>query len=58
MAATRRSVDAPGSSTVDQHIVILSGLSGAGKTAATKLFEDLGYTCVDNLPGELLPGLA
>jgi len=42
----------------DQHIVILSGLSGAGKTAATKLFEDLGYTCVDNLPGELLPDLA
>jgi UPF0042 nucleotide-binding protein len=41
-----------------QHIVILSGLSGAGKTAATKLFEDLGYTCVDNLPGELLPELA
>ena len=41
-----------------QHIVILSGLSGAGKTAATKLFEDLGYTCVDNLPGELLPDLA
>jgi UPF0042 nucleotide-binding protein len=41
-----------------QQVVILSGLSGAGKTAATKLFEDLGYTCVDNLPGELLPGLA
>ncbi len=41
-----------------QHIVILSGLSGAGKTAATKLFEDLGYLCVDNLPGELLPELA
>jgi hypothetical protein len=41
-----------------QHVVVLSGLSGAGKTAATKLFEDLGYTCVDNLPGELLPGLA
>lgn len=41
-----------------QHVVILSGLSGAGKTAATKLFEDLGYVCVDNLPGELLPGLA
>ncbi len=40
------------------HVVILSGLSGAGKTAATKLFEDLGYTCVDNLPGELLPELA
>ncbi len=41
-----------------QHVVVLSGLSGAGKTAATKLFEDLGYTCVDNLPGELLPELA
>ncbi len=41
-----------------QHVVILSGLSGAGKTAATKLFEDLGYVCVDNLPGELLPQLA
>jgi RNase adapter protein RapZ len=48
----------PGLATPDQHIVILSGLSGAGKTAATKLFEDLGYTCVDNLPGELLPDLA
>jgi UPF0042 nucleotide-binding protein len=41
-----------------QHVVVISGLSGAGKTAATKLFEDLGYVCVDNLPGELLPGLA
>jgi UPF0042 nucleotide-binding protein len=41
-----------------QRVVILSGLSGAGKTAATKLFEDLGYTCMDNLPGELLPELA
>ena len=49
---------APGTPPPDQHIVILSGLSGAGKTAATKLFEDLGYTCVDNLPGELLPDLA
>ena len=42
----------------EQHVVVLSGLSGAGKTAATKLFEDLGYTCVDNLPGELLPDFA
>lgn len=41
-----------------QHVVILSGLSGAGKTAAAKLFEDIGYTVVDNLPGELLPALA
>ncbi len=39
-------------------VVILTGLSGAGKTAAAKLFEDLGYSVVDNLPGELLPELA
>ncbi|MFL5679549.1 MAG: RNase adapter RapZ [Chloroflexota bacterium] len=42
----------------EQRVVILSGLSGGGKTAAAKLFEDLGYTVVDNLPGELLPDLA
>src|SRR5207253_9910474 len=42
----------------DQHVVVGSGLSGGGKTAAAKLFEDLGYTVVDNLPGELLPDLA
>ena len=41
-----------------QDVVILSGLSGGGKTAASKLFEDLGYTVVDNLPGELLSELA
>ena len=65
MATTRRpggeddvGSDEPGSVEGQQHVVILSGLSGAGKTAATKLFEDLGYVCVDNLPGELLPELA
>ncbi len=42
----------------DQHVVIVTGLSGGGKTAAAKLFEDLGYAVVDNLPGELLPDLA
>ena len=39
-------------------VVLLSGLSGGGKTAAAKLFEDLAYTVVDNLPGELLANLA
>ena len=42
----------------DSHVVILSGLSGGGKTAAAKFFEDLNYVVVDNLPGELLPNLA
>src|SRR5919108_5538494 len=40
------------------HVAIITGLSGGGKTAAAKLFEDLGYMVVDNLPGELLPDLA
>ena len=40
------------------HVVLLSGLSGGGKTAAAKLFEDLAYIVVDNLPGELLANLA
>lgn len=47
--------------TVDQDahgVVVLTGLSGGGKTAAAKLFEDLGYFVVDNLPGELLADLA
>jgi len=42
----------------EQHVVIVTGLSGGGKTAAANLFEDLGYTVVDNLPSELLPELA
>jgi len=40
------------------HVVLLSGLSGGGKTSAAKLFEDLAYTVVDNLPSELLTNLA
>jgi RNase adapter protein RapZ len=38
------------------HVLIISGLSGAGKSQASKLFEDLGYYCVDNLPPALLDG--
>ena len=36
-------------------LVIVSGLSGSGKSVALNTFEDLGYYCVDNLPAELLP---
>lgn len=35
--------------------VIITGLSGAGKTNAIRALEDLGYFCVDNLPPKLLP---
>ncbi len=35
--------------------IIVTGLSGAGKTQATKVLEDLGYYCIDNLPADLLP---
>lgn len=38
-------------------LVIITGLSGAGKTAALRYFEDAGYYCVDNLPASLLLNL-
>jgi UPF0042 nucleotide-binding protein len=58
-AGVRRSAAAPGrDDSRTQQVVVLTGLSGGGKTAAAKLFEDLGYTVVDNLPGELLRDLA
>ncbi len=36
-------------------LVLITGMSGAGKSVATKAFEDMGYYCVDNLPPQLLP---
>ena len=38
--------------------VIITGMSGAGKSHAIKCFEDLGYFCVDNLPTTLIPTFA
>ena len=37
--------------------VIVTGMSGAGRTEAMHVFEDLGYFCVDNLPSSLLGDL-
>jgi len=38
-------------------VVIITGLSGAGKTEALRYFEDAGYYCIDNLPSRLLLNL-
>ena len=38
--------------------VIVTGMSGAGKSTALKMLEDMGYFCVDNLPIALLPKFA
>ncbi len=40
--------------TSNQHIIIVSGLSGGGKSTALNALEDLGYYCIDNLPPALL----
>lgn len=42
------------SNTDDVELVIITGMSGAGKTVAMQSFEDLGFYCIDNLPPELL----
>ncbi len=38
-------------------MIVVTGLSGAGKSIVTRCFEDLGYTCVDNLPLDLIEPL-
>ncbi len=39
-------------------LVIITGMSGSGKASVLKVFEDLGYYCVDNLPVDLIPRFA
>jgi len=39
-------------------LVVITGMSGSGKGSVLKVFEDLGYYCVDNLPVELIPSFA
>ena len=38
--------------------IVLTGLSGSGKSQAIRALEDLGYFCVDNIPTTLIPTLA
>jgi UPF0042 nucleotide-binding protein len=52
VTAKRRSAERSG------RFIVLTGLSGAGKSQAIRALEDLGYFCVDNLPTELVPTLA
>ncbi len=40
-----------------RRIVVITGLSGAGKTSALKAFEDAGYYCIDNLPPNMIPNV-
>jgi UPF0042 nucleotide-binding protein len=40
--------------TSERRVVIITGLSGAGKTNALKAFEDAGYYCIDNLPPRMI----
>ena len=49
--AARPSTSARGT----RRFVILTGLSGSGKTQAIRALEDLGYFCIDNLPTQLIP---
>ena len=40
------------------HLIIVTGMSGAGKSQAVKVLEDIGYFCIDNLPPVLIPKFA
>jgi UPF0042 nucleotide-binding protein len=48
----------PHSGKKSTEMVVVTGLSGSGKVSALKVFEDLGYYCVDNLPVELMLNFA
>jgi len=39
----------------DERFLIITGLSGSGKTSVSRFMEDLGYYCIDNLPAKLIP---
>jgi len=41
----------------DDRFLIITGLSGSGKTVVSRFLEDFGYYCIDNLPSKLIPNL-
>ncbi len=58
MSRTQSAGTPAGAATEDIEFLIITGLSGAGKSLATNTLEDLGFFCVDNLPPALLPKFA
>jgi RNase adapter protein RapZ len=58
MISQTRQIDRDGSRSHLEDLVVISGLSGAGKSSAMNVFEDSGYFCVDNLPAEMIRSLA
>lgn len=47
--------EAPGETAPARRLVVITGLSGSGKSLVHRCFEDMGWFCVDNLPIELIP---
>jgi UPF0042 nucleotide-binding protein len=44
----------PSPQTADPHVVVVTGMSGAGRSAAANVLEDLGFFVIDNLPADLI----
>ncbi len=53
--SSRRAGDAARPGPPDNRFLIVTGLSGSGKTVVSRFLEDLGFYCVDNLPAKLIP---
>jgi RNase adapter protein RapZ len=58
MAHDRQDAATPTHSPAGRRFIIITGLSGAGKSTALRTFEDAGYYCIDNLPPHMMPGVA
>lgn len=50
-------IGTPDASRVAPQLVVITGMSGAGRSESMHTFEDLGYFCIDNLPPSLMPQL-
>ena len=47
----------PTPSADNTQLIVISGRSGSGKSTALHVLEDVGYTCIDNLPASMLVNL-